>query len=128
MTMPRMWEGSEFDRIAEVDELRIAPLRRDGIPRNPVTTWVVSIGEQLYVRSYKGADADWFRAAQECHEGIIRADGVRADVTFVQENDSAVNDRVDAAYRAKYSRYDRKYVDPMVTPQARATTLRLMPR
>jgi hypothetical protein len=128
MTLPGVWEGDEFDRIAEADELRIALPRRDGAPRNPVMTWVVSNGEHLYVRSYKGADADWFRAARECREGVIQADGVRVDVTFVQENDPAVNDQVDAAYRTKYSRYDRRYVDPLVAPQARATTLRLVPR
>jgi hypothetical protein len=129
MTMPRMqWEGDEFDRIAEADELRIAPLRRDSTPRNAVKTWVVSNGDGLYVRSRNGGDADWFRATQERHEGIIRADGVRADVTFVPENDPAVNDQVDAAYRAKYSRYGPRYVDPMTAPRARATTLRLAPR
>jgi hypothetical protein len=128
MNMPRMWEGDEFDRIAEADELRIMPLRQDGTPRNPVTTWVVSSGDNLYVRSYKGTDGAWFRAAQERHEGIIRAEGVRVDVVFTEESDPAINEQVDAAYRAKYNRYGSRYVDPMVAPQARATTLCLMPR
>jgi hypothetical protein len=128
MNMPRMWEGDEFDRIAAADELRIMPLRQDGTPRNPVTTWVVSSGDDLYVRSYKGTDGAWFRAVQECHEGIVRAEGVRIDVVFKEENDPAVNEQVDAAYRAKYNRYGSRYVDPMVAPQARATTLRLAPR
>jgi NAD(P)-dependent dehydrogenase (short-subunit alcohol dehydrogenase family) len=38
-----------------------------------------------------------------------------------------VNDTVDAAFREKYGRYTG-YVEPMVAPQARATTLRLVPR
>lgn len=128
MTMPRMWEGYEFDRIAAADELQIAPLRQDGTPRNPVTTWVVSNGDNLYVRSYKGAEGAWFRGAQECHEGVVQAGGVRAEVVFAEENDPAVNDQIDAAYRTKYSHYGSRYVDPMVAPQARATTLRLVPR
>jgi hypothetical protein len=130
MTVPGMWEGDDFDRIAAADELRIMPLRQDGTPRNPVTTWVVSNGDNLYVRSYKGADGAWFRAVQERHEGTIRAaeDGARIDVVFAEEKDPAVNEQVDAAYRAKYNRYGSRYVDPMVAPQARATTLRLVPR
>jgi hypothetical protein len=128
MNMPRMWEGDEFDKVAAAEELQIAPLRRNGTPRTPVTTWVVSNGDNLYVRSYKGPVSSWFRAVQERHEGVIRADGVRADVTFVEEKDPAVNDQIDAAYRTKYSRYERSYVDPMMAPQARATTLRLVPR
>jgi hypothetical protein len=128
MNTPRMWRGDEFDKIAAAEELRIAPLRQNGTPRNPVTTWVVSNGDDLYVRSCNGPVSAWYRAAQERHEGVIRADGVRADVTFVEEENPAVNDQIDAAYRTKYSRYERGYVDPMLTPQARATTLRLVPR
>jgi hypothetical protein len=37
-----------------------------------------------------------------------------------------VNDAVDDAYRAKYRRYP-SYVEPMVRPVARATTLELVP-
>lgn len=40
--------------------------------------------------------------------------------------DELANDPVDAAYRRKYVRYSQ-YVEPMVSPQARATTLRLVP-
>jgi hypothetical protein len=122
------WTGDEFDKIAAAEELRIAPLRQDGTPRNPVTTWVVMSGDHLYVRSYKGAGGAWFRAAKESHEALIQADGARVEVTLVEEHDPAVNDQVDAAYRAKYSRYGSEYVDPMVAPQTRATTLRIVPR
>ena len=38
-----------------------------------------------------------------------------------------VGDVVDAAYREKYGRYP-SYVEPMVAPQARATTLKLVPQ
>ena len=42
------------------------------------------------------------------------------------EADGDVNDAVDTAYREKYRRYP-SYVPPMVAPQARATTLKLVP-
>jgi hypothetical protein len=35
------WTGDELDKIGTADELEIAPLRRDGTQRNPVTIWVV---------------------------------------------------------------------------------------
>jgi len=35
---------------------------------------------------------------------------------------------IDQAYRRKYARYSRTYVDPMVSPDAAAATLRLTPR
>jgi hypothetical protein len=122
------WTSDELDRIATADELRIAPLRGDGTPRSPVPIWVVRDGDDLYVRSYRGRGGSWFRAARANGEGHIRAAGVDKDVAFVEEADPGVNDRVDAAYRTKYGRYSATYVDPMVAPDARATTLRLVPR
>ena len=90
--------------------------------------WVVRLGADLYVRSYKGSGGSWFRAAQARHEGRVRPGGVEKDVTFVEETDSGINDQIDAAYRTKYHRYRTHYVDPMVGAEARATTLKLVPR
>lgn len=39
-----------------------------------------------------------------------------------------INDQIDAAYRTKYRRHGGRYVNPMVAPQARATTIKLVPR
>jgi hypothetical protein len=93
----------------------------------PVIIWVVRVGDELYVRSYKGRKAHWFRGVQVRHEGRIQAGGVEKDVTFVEEVDPGMNDQIDAAYRAKYRRYPQ-YVTPMLTPEVRGTTIRLAPR
>jgi hypothetical protein len=122
------WTSDELNKIGTADELEIAPLRRDGTLRNPVTIWVIRIGDDLYVRSYKGPGGSWFRAAQTRHEGRIRAGGVEKDVTFVEESDSMVNDQIDAAYHAKYHGYGSRFVNAMVAPEARATTIKLAPR
>ena len=61
------------------------------------------------------------------HEGHIQADGVEKDVTFV-DADLEVDDEVDAAYRTKYRRYGARFVNPMVSAEARSTTTRLVPR
>jgi hypothetical protein len=122
------WTSDELVKIGAADELDIAPLRPDGTLRNPATIWVVRHGDDLYVRSYRGSGGAWFSGVQARHEGHIRSGGVDKDVTFVTETDSAVNDEIDAAYRAKYRQYSAAYVDPMVAPQARAATLKLIPR
>ena len=121
------WTSDELDKIAAAEELQIAPLRRDGTLRNPVTVWVVHHGDDLYVRSWRGRTAAWYRAAQVRNEGRIQAGGVEKDVTFV-DADPDINDAIDAAYRTKYHRYSDSYVRPMISPQARATTLKLVPR
>jgi hypothetical protein len=122
------WTNDELTKIGETDELQIAPARRDGTLRNAVTVWVVRHGDDLYVRSWRGRNAAWFRAAQARHEGRIWAGGVEKDVTLVEETDPSVNDAIDAAYRTKYRQSGGTYVDPMVAPEARATTIKLAPR
>jgi hypothetical protein len=121
------WKNEELDKIGAADELEIASLRPDGTLTKPVTIWVVCIGGNLYVRSYKGHDGSWFRAVQARHEGRIQAGGVEKDVTFVEEADPGINDDIDTAYRTKYRGYSARYVDPMVAADARATTIKLLP-
>jgi hypothetical protein len=121
------WTSDELDEIGNADELRLATARPDGSLRNPVTIWVVRLGDDLYVRSYHGPGGSWFRRAREHREGRIQAGGVDKDVTFA-DADHGLDDRIDAAYRAKYRRYGGTYVDPMVTPEAQATTIKLLPR
>ncbi len=122
------WTSDELEKIAAAEELNLESLRRDGTLREPVTMWVVRVGDDLYVRAWKGRGGAWFRGAQTRHEGHIEAGGVAKDVTFVEEADSALNDRIDDAYRTKYRRQPRQYVDPMVASQARAATIKLVPR
>ncbi|MPY53068.1 DUF2255 family protein [Streptomyces acidicola] len=121
------WNPDELNRITTANELDIAARRPDGTLRQPTTIWVVREGDDVYVRSYRGAQGSWWRTAKSSHAGHISAGGVEKDVTFTEVGNPAVNDRVDAAYRAKYGRYSG-YVEPMVAEQARATTLRLTPQ
>jgi hypothetical protein len=122
------WTNDELSKIETADELEIASLRRNGMLRNPVTIWVVRVGDALYVRSANGRTGSWFRATQGRHEGHIEAGGVGKDVTLVVEADHDINDQIDATYRTKYRRYGGRYVNPMVAPEARAATIKLVPR
>ncbi|MBK9124870.1 MAG: DUF2255 family protein [Chloroflexi bacterium] len=121
------WTSEERNRIAEAEELDIASLRDDGTLTRRVTIWVVQVGDDLYVRSYRGSSGGWYRAAKVHHAGRVWAGGVEKDVTFVDETDTGINDQIDALYRTKYRRYPQ-YVEPMLTPEVRATTIKLVPR
>jgi hypothetical protein len=95
--------------------------------RNPVIVWIVRLGDDIYIRSVNGRDAAWFRGTQVRHEGRILIGGFERDVSFVEEADAGINNKIDAAYRSKFRRYPG-IVPSMVTPDVRATTLRLEPR
>ena len=120
------WTSDELDRIGGADELEIAPVRDDGTLRKPVTIWVVRDGDDIYVRSVKGRISSWFRGVQVRHEAHIEAGGVDKDVRVVETDEPS--DTIDAAYRAKYHRYEESIVGSVVTSNARAATLKLGPR
>jgi hypothetical protein len=121
------WTHEELATIGEAEELQIAPARADGSLRRATPIWVVRVGEDLYVRSYRGREGSWFRAAQRSQEGEITAGCVRKRVRFVDSDDAQTAAAVDDAYRSKYHDYGARYVDPMVGAEARAATLRLVP-
>jgi hypothetical protein len=79
-----------------------------------VTIWVVRHGNDHYVRSVNGRGSSWFRGIQVRHEGHIRAGGVDKDV--------------DEEYRTKSRRYAAYIIDAITSAEARATTLKLVPR
>jgi hypothetical protein len=122
-----IWTSDELTKIGTAEELEIASLRRDGTLRNPVTIWVVRVGDDLYVRSVNGRTAAWFRGTQARHEGHIRAGGIDQDVTFV-EADHDINDQIDDAYRTKYHRYAASIISSIISSDARAATIKLVPR
>jgi hypothetical protein len=126
MAATTAWTSDELSTIGATEELQIAPLRQDGSLRKPVTIWVVRQGDDLFVRSGNGRAGAWFRSAQVRHEAHIHAGDVDKDVLLVETNDR--NDAIDIAYRTKYHRYEANIVNSDLTPQARAATLKLVPR
>jgi hypothetical protein len=115
------WTRDELDRIGGSDDLELS------VGERTVTIWVVRVGDDLYVRSWRGANGAWYRSAQQAPVIRIRADSVDREVALVAPDDD-LNGPVDDAYRTKYHRYLDSYTAHMVAPQARATTRVLEPR
>jgi hypothetical protein len=127
MTTMMSWTKDELTRIGNAEELHIASVRRDGKLTDPVTIWVVRHEDDLYVRSVNGRAGTWFRRAQVRNEGHIQADGIGRDVSFTTA-DPDLGDEIDATYRRKYHRYGENILASVVSRQARAATIRLIPR
>ncbi len=122
------WTHNDLERMGAVEELQLATFKKDGALRKPVVVWVVRAGDDLYVRSWRGREGAWFRHVQRRPEGRIGASGVTKDAMLVDaSSNEALNNEIDAAYQSKYRRYSTTYVRPMIAPQARATTLKLVP-
>ena len=123
----KAWSREEFSKIAEADDLHIAPFRQDGTTYGtPTWVWSVAVDDALYVRGYNGQSSSWYQAAVQQRAGRIIAAGLTMEVAFepVDGNDP-VNDFIDNAYRRKYR--GSPYLNPMIGTRARSATVRIMP-
>ncbi len=123
-----MWEKKELTQIISADELHLSSMRADGTLRNPVTIWMVEAGGNLYIRAVKGKSGLWYRHVLESLQGHIDAGGVAKDVSFEVLDDEEINMHIDKAYQAKYSKYGASIVGSTLTPEAKAATLKVIPR
>jgi hypothetical protein len=120
------WPTEELEKIAETDDLHIAPFRDDGTTYGtPTWIWSVVVDGALYVRGYNGQASRWYQAAVRQKAGRITAAGATRDVAF-EPVEGAINDRVDDAYRTKYA--SSPYLQPMISARVRAATIRITPR
>jgi len=120
------WPQDELRRIAEADDLHVAPFREDGTTYGtPTWIWSVALDGALYIRAYNGRNSRWYQAALRQKAGRIIAAGMTKDVAFTPV-EGAINDRIDAAYRTKYR--GSPYLDPMIGARARSATIKVTPR
>ena len=120
------WSKSELQKIAEADDLHVAPFREDGVTcGTPTWIWSVAVGDALYVRGYNGTMSRWYQAAVRQKAGRIIAAGMTKEVSF-EPVEGPINDGIDDAYRSKYG--GSPYLKPMIAAHARAATVKIMPR
>lgn len=119
------WSALDLDALGNAEEVQLSTKRHDGSLRDPVPVWVVRVGNELFVRSYRGRAGSWYRHARRHPAGRISAAGIDRDIEFTEPG-GADPKAIDEAYRGKYGR--NSYTDAMVGEDVAATTLRLTPR
>ncbi len=122
-----VWSKEELRKIAEADDLHISPFREDGVTYGtPTWIWSVAVDDALYVRGYSGIKSRWYQAAVWQKAGRISAAGMTKEVAFESVEDGPIDDRIDEAYRAKYTK--SPYLKPIISTRARNATIRIAPR
>lgn len=120
------WDTTTLSRIATTDDLHIAPYRADGETVGTLTwIWSVVVDDRLFVRAWNGTRGKWYRSAIAQRGGKITAAGDEHLVAFAPVDDTALNDRIDAAYEHKYA--GSAYLPPMVAAGPRASTVEITP-
>jgi hypothetical protein len=120
------WSQDILKNIDHANDLKIAPFRDDGVTAGtPTWIWAVVVDGELYVRAYSGQASRWYKSAVAQGAGKIIAAGMTLDVTF-EPADGPINDQIDEAYCAKYTK--SPYLGAMIGSRPRAATIRIRPK
>lgn len=115
----------EIAEIAQKDDFHIAPFRADGETYGTLTwIWSVAVDGKLYVRAYNGTNSRWYKSAMSQKAGKITGAGLEKKVQFEAVKDEALNEKIDEAYRQKYS--DSSYLGSMISARAKAATVEVL--
>src|SRR4051794_31549812 len=123
------WNPDTLAALGDALEVDVTPFTADGTPRPSRTIWSIRVGDELYVRSWKGPGAVWFRDAVATHQGEISVTGGGASqlVTFEEVDATApVQAQLSAGYLSKYAADG--YASAMNEQGPLESTLRLIPR
>lgn len=116
----------DADTLRDLADVKEVAIRTDKHPDSAVVIWVVVAGEEVFVRSFRGAKGRWYRDLSAGGPATLEFGGRRLAVQAVPANDEAAIARASREYLAKYR--SSSYAQAMVQPDLLPTTLRLDPR
>jgi hypothetical protein len=112
----------ELDLIDRTEEVEIETSAPDGATHRTII-WAVVDGDAVFIRSYRGANARWYREALADPSVALHVGGQRLPATAVLATDPDSIERTSAGLLRKYAG------DPatprMVRPEVLPLTLRL---
>lgn len=118
------WTDAQLRELDRAGEVRVAGRRADGTSRTLTTVWHVVVDGDLYLRSVKGPEGEWYKGVARHFEGFLRWGGTTHEVVFTL--DPSHDDEIDAVYYAKYG--DGSPTRSVTSALAKQTTLRVDPR
>lgn len=122
-----LFSAAELQAINKADDLKISPLRSDGVTfGTPTWIWEVVVDGNLYVRAYNGAQSSWYRSAIKQKAGRIHAAGMILDVVLEPVHGNVLHEKIDEAYIKKYN--SSPYLSPMISQQAKMATIKILPK
>jgi len=114
----------DLARLAAAEEIEIET-QAPGGPAHRTIVWVVVDGTETFIRSYRGANARWYREAVANPAVAVHVGGRRLAASAISATDPDANERASNGFKVKYA------TDPatpaMVAPGVLDTTLRLEP-
>jgi hypothetical protein len=116
------YSQEELDLIDQTEEVEIETRGADGAVHRTII-WAVVDGDEVFVRSYRGPNARWYREASADPAVAIHVDGRRLGAQAVPANDRASIERASAGLLRKYP--DDPATKSMIRPEVLDLTFRL---
>ena len=112
--------------LGELRDVQEVAIRTEKHPKSAVVIWVVVAGDEVFVRSWRGAKGRWYRDLATGGPATLEFAGRRL---AVQAHPASDQDAVARASREFLRKYQRStHAQEMVRSATLPTTLRLEPR
>jgi hypothetical protein len=115
----------DLDALDRAKEVRIETSARPGDPVHRTVIWVVVDGDDVFVRSWRGVTARWYREALANPDVAIHVGKRRLSARAVPAHDADSVSRTSAGLERKYE--GDPAANSMVRDEILITTLRLEP-
>jgi hypothetical protein len=121
-------DSATLETLDRVREVRVETAALDGTGSHRTVIWIVTVGDEAFIRSVRGTAGRWFRETMRHPDVVLHVEGAVIPVTAVLANDPDTVERVSAAFRAKYGKRSPASTESMVRPHTLETTMRVEPR
>jgi hypothetical protein len=101
-------------------------IRTQKHPKSEVVIWVVVVGDEVFVRSWRGAEGRWYKDLASGGPATLEFPGHRLAVQAVPASDAKSVARTSSEILRKYRH--SSHAQEMVRAEILPTTLRLEPR
>ncbi|HTU53145.1 MAG TPA: DUF2255 family protein [Acetobacteraceae bacterium] len=116
----------DADTLSVLRDTKEVAIRTGKHPTQPVTIWVVVVGEEVFVRSVRGSRGRWYKDLAAGGPATLDIGDRQLPVQAIPAPDAASVDHASREYLAKYR--TSPYAEPMVRAEVLPTTLRLEAR
>jgi hypothetical protein len=116
----------DADTLGDLHERQEVAIRTEKHPKSAVVIWAVVAGDEVFVRSWRGAKGRWYRDLASGGLATLEFADRRLAVRAIPASDPAAVAKADREYLRKYQR--SSHAQEMVRPDVLSTTLRLEPR
>jgi len=119
---------AKFDAqtLGELQEVQELAIRSEKHPESAVVIWVVVADDEVFVRSWRGAEGRWYRTSRRAGPPHWSLPARRLAVRALPASDQAAVARASREFLRKYQR--STHAQEMVRSETLPTTLRLEPR